>query len=418
MLNTAEAQDAKRVVVLDFDGAGAAPVRGHVVEALGEHPEITTVPMREVENAANRLGLSLDAPADYVRVAEDLQISAFVGGNVAREKGSFVATVWVRNGADGQVMHEEGWTRKTKAQLKAIKGNFWSVMGPHISASSPPQKPEPVAEEPVAAAPVDESALSDEEKPDDDTPSTPSAHPSLIAAIGPRFLSRNLQFEDDQLGNLRSYKNTAAFEIAIAAQWYPGASSYDNWIGNIGLDLDFDYAIGLKSKEGGKTLSTTAYDLGAGLIFRLPLEMFEPRFRLGYVRQVFDVDTPSNVFLPAMSYSAVRLGLGTAIKIVEAFSLDVGAAYLVVLDAGDLTSKDYFEKASVGGFEAGAGALVHITGPYSVRAGIDFRRYFYDLKPDSTVVQPGGQKLADKATDDYLRANISFVYMMGGQKDQ
>jgi len=412
MLGTAQAQDAKRVVVLDFDGAGAAPVRSHVVDALSDHSELAIVPVRDVENATNRLGLSLDAPADYVRVAEDLNISAFVGGSVARENGSFVATVWVRNGADGQLMHEEPWTRKTKAQLKAIKGNFWTVMGPHIGASAAPQKAEAPAPEAAEAAPVDENEL------EDDAPSTPSKRPSLIVSFGPRVLSRNLQYENDQLGNLRTYKNTAAFELALSAQWYPGATSHDDWIGDLGLDVDADYAIGLKSKEDGKTLSTTAYELGAGLIFRLPFEMFEPRFRLGYVRHVFDVDTASTVFLPSMTYSSLRAGLGTAIKIVDALSLDVGGAYLFVLDAGDLTGKNYFEEASVGAFEAGAGVLVTVAGPFAVRAGIDWRRYFFDLKPDAAKTQPGGQKLADGATDDYLRANLSFVYMMGGQNDQ
>jgi len=411
--STARAEDVKRVVVLDFDGSGSASVRSHVVSALGERSEVAIVPMREVENAANRLGISLDNPADYVRVAEDLELSAFIGGKLGKQGGNFRATVWVRDGSTGEVRHEEPWSRKKKAQLSAIEANFWSVMGPHIMASSVPQKSAPVAEEAPTSPAFEESALATEEPLEADEPSSPSKRPALIASIGPRLLSRNLAFQDDQLGNLRSYETKAAFELALAAQWYPGAHSRDDWLANLGLDVDADYAIGLKSKEGGKTLTTTAYELGAGMIARLPLEMFEPRFRLGYVRHVFDVNTSSTVFLPSMTYSSVRIGAGTGIKIIEALSLDVGLAYLFVLDAGDLTSDKYFSKASVGGFEAGAGVLVKIKGPYAVRAGIDWRRYFFDLKPDSSKVQPGGQKLADGATDDYLRFTASFVYMLG-----
>jgi len=404
----------KRIVVLDFDGAGSTAVRGYVVNALGDHEELDIVPMREVENAASRLGVSFDTPEDYVRVAEDLELSAFIGGSLGRAGKNFRAKIWVRNGATGEVVHEEPWSRKNRAQLKTIEANFWEVMGPHIMASSAPTRVDASAE-PAPPPPMmtEESLDTESPKAVEEPPSDPSKHPALIASIGPRLLSRTLQFDDDPLGNLRSYETKAAFEVAIAAQWYPGAHSRSDWLANIGLDVDADYAIGLKSKERGKSLATTAYELGGGLIVRIPLDMFEPRIRLGYVRHVFDVDTASTVFLPSMTYSSARLGLGTALKIVDALSLDVGLAYLFVLDAGDLTSKSYFPKADVRGYEAGAGAVVQIAGPLAVRGAVDWRRYAFDLKPDASKIQPGGQKLADRATDDYLRFTISLVFSLG-----
>ncbi len=410
-----QAQDAKRIVILDFDGPGSAGVRAHVVDALRERDEVTMVPVREAETAASRLGVSLEQPADFVRVAADLQISAFIEGSLMREGGDFRATVTVRDGSTGQIRHEETWTRKKKPQLKAIQGNFWIVMGPHIEASSPPPKAE-VTKEASEPAPVaddtSERLTEDDAAKDDDEPSTPSKRPALIASIGPRLLARNLQFENDEFGNLRSYETKAAMEVALSAQWYPGAHFRDDWLANIGLDFDSDLAIGLKSKESGKDLKTTAYEVSAGLIARIPLEMFEPRLRVGYVRQVFTVDTPDTVFLPSMTYGSVRMGAGTAIKIIDALSLDVGLAYLLVLNADEMTGKDYFPKASVGAFEAGGGVLVRIAGPISVRGGIDFRRYFFDLKSKaSATVQ------AKSATDDYLRFTLSFVYMLG-QNDQ
>ncbi len=416
-VSLAQAQEAKRVVILDFDGPGSAAVRTHVVNALRERDELTMVPVREVENAASRLGVSLEEPDDFVRVAEDLQITAFIGGNLTRKGGMFRATVWVRDGSTGQKRHEEPWSRKKKPQLKAIQSNLWTIMGPHIEASSAPTKPEPKPEvsepKPAAMGGFDDEQAGDEEEPEeDDAPSAPSKQPALIASIGPRVLGRSLSFTNDQLGNLRSYETKAAMEIAVSAQWYPGAHFRDDWLANLGLDIDADYAIGLTSKEGGKELDTTAYELGAGLIFRLPFEMFEPRFRLGYVRQVFTVDTADNVFLPSMTYGSVRMGAGTAVKIIDALSLDVSLAYLLVLSAEELASKAYFPNASVGGYEAGGGVLVRITGPFAARAGIDWRRYSFDLKP-----QAGAVVRADSATDDYLRFTLSFVYMMG-QNDQ
>jgi hypothetical protein len=85
-----------------------------------------------------------------------------------------------------------------------------------------------------------------------------------------------------------------------------------------------------------------------------------------------------NVLLPAIDYTAIRLGLGTAINLVEWLSLDVSFAYLPVLGTGALSEARYGDKVETVAWEAGAGALVRFKEVYGVRAGLDFRRYKYD----------------------------------------
>ena len=92
------AQGVKSVAVMSFSGKGAAPVRNHVIKALTKRSEIELVPMRAVENAANRLGISLASADDYRKVAQELSISTYIEGEVTRSGGRWEAMVLVRDG--------------------------------------------------------------------------------------------------------------------------------------------------------------------------------------------------------------------------------------------------------------------------------------------------------------------------------
>lgn len=401
LATTTFAQDTKRVVVLEFEGPGASGVRKHVVAALQKRSEVELVGKSDAESAADELGVSFTAAGDFRDVGKRLQIAAFVGGTVEKRGRQWRATVWVRDGTTGDQLHEEPWTRKKRPQLKAMRKNFWKVMGKHIMASTAPEG-EPEAEpEPEPAAEV-EGDLSWEDGADEEdaNPGEVAAKPALIASAGGRMLHRSLGYEDT---NLPSYSLGAAFAVAASVQWYPMGHLRSDFLADIGLDLDAEYAIALESTtEDGQKLDTTAYELGAGLIYRIPLEMFEPRFRVGVLKHVFDVAAPDTTRLPSMDYTAIRVGAGTAVKIIEALSFDVALAYLFASDGGDLSSAAYFPDASVGGLEVQGGAQLNLDDSYGFRLGADFRRYFFDLG-------------AASANDDYLRLTLAFVYRLAGE---
>ena len=126
---------------------------------------------------------------------------------------------------------------------------------------------------------------------------------------------RTLKYEGDT--NLNSYKSTdegsPAFNLALGAQYFPGAHVSNRWYSDLGLDFDLDYAIGLKSKQGGKELDTTAYE--SRHRGRLP----HPARRLRAARSrrlrqaLFDVDVPPTTPLARRSTTArSALGLGHA----------------------------------------------------------------------------------------------------------
>jgi TolB-like protein len=440
----AQAQDdKKRVSVLKFQGPSAAAFQAQVSQALKQRSEVELVPATEVKETAARLGNSLESDTEYREVGEALELSAYIEGTVVKKARDLQVTVRVRDASSGAVVHEETWARR-RSKVKTLKPVVWSALGPAIAETSAPTpkakpKPKPTKPEPVAELDEEEeeeerprtrptpraaeererpSAAADEDEDDDEAPKArrrggkTALHPALVLAVGPRLMWRKLKYEGDT--NFNTYRNEAgnpAFNLALSAQYYPGAHSSTKWYADLGLDVNFDYTLGLKSKQGGEELGTTAYDMGIGAIYRIPLGAFEPRLRLGYIKQVFEVDVDENTLLPALDYSAIRLGVGTAINIVESFAFDVSFAYLLVLGTGELEEPRFGEDVEASGWEAGAGFLLRFAEVYGARLALDYRRYKYDFGlSDSDSVQ----RLPRSGKDGYLRLGLFFVYSLPG----
>ncbi len=459
----ASAQDAKRVAVLEFKGTSASAVQAQIVAGLKDRSEVELVSSREAESTANRLDASLSNAAGFKEVAEALDVSAFITGDVKKSGHRLQATVQVINGSTGKVLHEETYSRRSSA-LKKIKPTVWTALGPSIEQSASPAskakpskggKPAKATKPPPPPPPVEEEEEEEERPSRDDgraerererkqererrrqqeeeeereeaeekaepkkkqLPGDKSAtHPALVASLGPRIMWRSLQYEGSPSStNFQTYSSsdegTPSFNIALGAQWYPGAHTRNDWVSDLGLDFDLDYAVGLKAKvaESNRQVSVSAYELGIGAIYRLPLESFEPRLRVGYVKHVFDVDLPT---MPGLDYNSIRINLGTAINLVDWLSFDVNFGYLIVMSVGELSNQNFGEDVQTKAWEAGAGALVKFTPEWGARIGVDYRRYKYDFglsdNPDTVLPKDG--------TDGYLRLTLSAVYSMAGQK--
>ncbi|MET0343272.1 MAG: hypothetical protein ABW252_19845 [Polyangiales bacterium] len=456
---TASAQGKKRVAIVAFEGPSASSIQAQVTRALkSERREVELISSRDVSNTADRLDNAMRSESDFRELGEALEVSAFIEGKSAKKGRNLATTVTVRNAANGEVVHEETWVKR-RSQLKQIRPLVWDALGPAIAESStptaktrgkakptkapPPPPPEPEVDEELdepeapeedeaeeappppkparkrpPPKPVEREPVAEAE-PEEEAPAEPrgglkksGTHPALIASIGPRLTWRTLKYDGPT--NFHSYKNeggSPAFSMPLSIQYYPGAHSSNAWYSNLGLDLDFDYALGLKSKMQGETHKTTSYELGAGAIYRVPLTDFEPRFRIGYVRQVFDVDVPERTLLPALTYSAVRVGAGTAIKFVDWLSFDLAFAYLFVLDTGELGTADFGEDVTTGAWEAGAAFVLSLKEIYGVRLAMDYRRYKYDFSQTDNDQLP---QLPNYGTDGYLRTTLSFQFKLPG----
>jgi hypothetical protein len=416
MLERAEAQEKRRVVVQSFRGPSSGAVRNHVVSALRDQADVELVPSAAFEGASG--GALRDAAAEA-------GVSAVVQGKVTKRGKLLAVSISVRDADTGEVVQEESWTKK-KPQLDDVGRDFWARLGPAVMRThAPEKKPEapvaPVKEKaPVAAPPpvAHKEELEPEPEPRSSVSSAASdeaVHPALIVSPGLRLLWRSLEYEGDtMLNGYSSFQGESGtgpgFTLTLNVQWFPGAHVRRGWPSDIGLELDGDYSF-LKSKLGDEELKTKAYEWSSSLLYRLPLDSFEPRFRLGYVRQKFDVQAPPEVNLPAVTYGSIRIGVGTLIHIVRAFSLDVGAGYLIVLSTGEFGKKRYAEDLSAYGWEISGGATYRIRDAYGIRMGAEFRRYGLDTgKSENDRVL-----LPKEGRDDYLRLTLAFVYALEGK---
>jgi TolB-like protein len=464
------AAQAKRVAILDFKGPSASAVQAQVTAGLKSESEVELVSAREATNTAEELRTSLRGAKGYKAVGEALDVSAFITGTVKKKGHRLTANVQVIDASTGKEVHEETWSRRATA-VKTIKPTVWSALGPAIQDTSSPAKPKtfgkptkPTKQKPLPPPPeIEEEEEEEEEAPprrsarddedDEDAlraererarereeaeqeeaaeeeeraekkkkkkkslPGDKSAtHPALVVQFGPRIMWRSLQYEGSPSStNFQTYSSsdegTPSFNLALSAQWYPGAHVRNDWVSDLGLDLDVDYALGLKAKvaESNRKVDVSAYEVGIGAIYRIPLGAFEPRIRIGYVKHVFDVDLPT---MPGLSYSNIRFNVGTAIALVDWLSFDFNFGYLLVLDVGELGDPNFGEDVQTKAWEAGGGALVKFTPEWGARIALDYRRYKYDfgLSDNTSTVLP------KSGTDGYLRMTLSAVFALPGQK--
>ena len=154
--------------------------------------------------------------------------------------------------------------------------------------------------------------------------------------------------------------------------------------------------------------ATTAYRFDGGAVYRFPLDSCEPRVRVGYVLQHFDVEKTET--LPPVTYGSLRLGGGVAMHVIEQLTIDVSLAYFATLSTGDLGSAKYASDVSAKAFQANGGVIVRFSDAFGMRVDFDFTRYYQDYGSSMNAAQ----MLPKSGTDDYRRLGLMFLYTLGG----
>lgn len=411
------AQELKRVVVLEFEGKGATNARSATLDALKGRSDVELVGVKQAEAARQRVGGSWANTQTYQDVGAELEVAAFVEGNVQKVGQKFRATLRVRDASTGLVAHEEVWARKSLPQLKAISGNFWEVFGAAIQASAAPARAKAPPEQAKTVQPESPPPVDLTEAPTEAyavKPRGPKSveHPALVIWAGPRLMWRNLGYDDGDT-NLDSYRipgSSPAVNAALGMRWFPGAHVRGDFLSDIGLEAELDYALGLKSEHAGKKVSTLAYEASAAAVYRIPFDSFEPILRVGYMKHGFDAKVSDTTPMPGVSYSALRLGLGSAIFVADWMTLDLAAAYLHVLDAGEIGSSRFAPELSTRAFEFSAGLVGYMKERFGLRLGVDFRRYAFEFGKNAA----GTLELPAGGSDHYLRVTAAFVYRLAG----
>jgi len=200
---------------------------------------------------------------------------------------------------------------------------------------------------------------------------------ALQFGVGGKALFRNLTW--NQGTGVPPYSISPGPEVSVWLETFPAAFATSGFAGNIGLYGHFDYGLGASSQTpSGMKLTTKYQDFLAGLKIRIPFGSFLPYVTGAYGMQKFSLD-PMVMNLPNFNYTFVSGGAGARVQINPMFDLDLGGAFLYVLNPGSATgevaSNAFYPGATANGVDVGLSIGVRLISMIGVRAGADFRQF-------------------------------------------
>jgi hypothetical protein len=233
----------------------------------------------------------------------------------------------------------------------------------------------------------------------------------LEIVVGSRIFSRSLSYRDDLFHMLRPYDLGAAAAVLVTADWFPWASA-SRALSPFGLTATFEQALGLSSLgPDGTQYPTTAAFYSGGVKVRLPIGGSELSGTAAYGVHRFAIEASNSSQpkpqIPDVDYHFVRIGAASRIGLGSRFCVGLEAAYLHILDTGEIASASYFPRATVIGVEGEAFLGWELFEGWQLRSSFDVRRYAYAMNP-----QPGDPMIAGGAVDQYLSASFAIAYRM------
>jgi hypothetical protein len=454
-----------KVGVAAFTGPGEAASRAAVTKALSSK-KIVVVSGAELGAAAKQLHVRLDDDSGFKAVAQSLNLTGMVQGEVSAKK----ATLTVRNGQDGSVVGEESFTGNDPKQVAGvISKTFWKRLAAAFNKTNPPsggggggidtsdegassaaatesepssssasENAKPAREEVAAAEPErkparkantesEESgggrpkAKASSSEGGEEAASEPGASPWFDGAVGLADLMRSLSYKQqlNYSGATRVANYSLPQSPVVVGKFdiYPGAMlDAGGFANDVGLTLDLGYLLPVVTTPGeGGSYKTASLAWAVGPKVRLPAGFFAT---VAYGNRWFKLEksnanmAPSTT-VPLTDYKFVRIGAGIKHQVSTSLSLMANLAYDRCLGTpSGIGGAAYFPRTTCAALEAGAGAGYSITNSIELRAGVDLQRF--GLAFNTTPNDVGKTPIAGGAIDQYIQLYVMVAYVMGG----
>jgi hypothetical protein len=250
----------------------------------------------------------------------------------------------------------------------------------------------------------------------DDASAPGGALTALEIGFGAKALFRQLSWTADaNAAGLGPYSLTPGPQTGAWLEFYPAAFGSSGFGANVGIYGSLNYGFGVSTNTpAGMDIPTVFRDFMGGLKVRIPFGSVIPNVSIGYGQQAFQISaTGNNTDLPHLNYQFLRMGAGTRILVTPAVSIDLGAAYLLVLDAGSgagqIKSSAFFPSTKALGVDLGASVAFRLTNMIGLRAGIDARLYSMAFNPQTDSRPVTG------AVDRYLVTYAGLEIILDGQ---
>jgi hypothetical protein len=456
---------AMRVGVARFEGANEAPIRKRVMQVLKAHG-FELVRSRDVQEELDRNGGSLDSEQGRENLAKELALSAIVTGKISNKR----ADIAVHNGSDGSTMGDAIFSGANPHKLAAEVGRgFWRRLGGKVQLGRVPanarkaqkasqaESPEDNEESPEvgeAASGEDDKAKPseaavDEIPPQADTDESrkrgkirmeneaePAGGRPLDASTVPPWLDveiggggyhRELSYRQNISTNVLLPYSLALGPVAVAdGVIYPFQHLVGGYVGNLGVEGSIQQGILISSQGvGSNKYSDLVHDFAGGLRFRFILGGGDTDLHIsvsyGEDAFTFSGTQRSTLQIPDTIYRYVRPALGLNVPLGQtAFSLRMAGGYRYVTNrGGPQISGDpgFFPHLTVAGADAEIQGAYSLNGFVEIRAGVEVRRYWYNMHSvPSDLGNMGSGYAAGGAIDQSFTFTATIAFLLGGQK--
>ena len=236
--------------------------------------------------------------------------------------------------------------------------------------------------------------------------------PLVAGAVGFTGLNMDLSYDRLTTGNLRPYHASFVFAPRFELEGYPLAPFFHGWVRGVGIELAYQWAVGLSSSlaGGGPSFPTHyhQFDLAAKLRWRpfaknaLIIEPLAGLRLSGFNIEQTDGQVIAGV--PDLAYNGLRVGIGAEYPVWR-LNLYGRASFLPLLSAGKIESANFFPSGSLYGWEIEAGAGYPFLKHFEARASFEFTRYHYNFN-----TAPGDVFQASGAVSRYVGARVMLRY--------
>jgi hypothetical protein len=438
----AEAAGGKRIGVPKFEGAQEALVRKEVMQSLKAHG-FEVVGSRDMADAMSSTSAGLDTDDGLKTLAKELSLSAIVTGEVGPKRAKIV----VHDGGEGSILGDGSFSGANPRKLATEVGlTFWKKLGPDVGRGHVPsgaKKPSggASAEDDTGSAgeaappkPDDSSAAeggaSDEGAPkkkkkskvkmeetppaEASAPAVPSGRAWLDFELGVGGYTRSLTFNQNLTPSLLSY-TLGVGPIAVAnVVIYPLDPLVGGLLGNIGLEAEIQQGFAISSTlSNGPTYNDVVHDYAGGGRYRFTFGAandFYLSVTGGEDAFTFTGRSGNMPNIPDTIYHYVRPGLGVHMDVGGGLSFALNGGYRVVLNnaGAQFHSSQFFPRSTVAGADATLEARYALTQMFQVRAGLEWRRYWFAMNP-----QPGDTNIAGGAVDQSFAFTARLAILIG-----
>jgi hypothetical protein len=210
-----------------------------------------------------------------------------------------------------------------------------------------------------------------------------------------------------------AYRGSPVPGATVTAEVYPLAfgGKRRGPLAGLGIAFSADRVLFLKSRLGAETYTTTQTSWGLGARLRIPIgkKVTNPSIKLGvdYAKLAFTIDSGGmDIDLPNVAYSylapggTIRLPLGS-----EKMALEATGRYLMVMEAGDISTLDNYGGGTVNGLDIAGGIELRPKERLTLRLGARYTRIAFDFDgtgADASMRDADPEQDVGGALDEYV----------------